>query len=91
MKTFDLIMSRIMMLPIVLVTPFFSFLAGIIWWVCFVSDVHAIDEDGNTIIPVFYTPLSENKIFICVSFLNRSYELFTLKKVKRDKGGSIKK
>jgi hypothetical protein len=88
-RIWDKIISRVMLLPLIVVAPLLSPVAGLIWWVCLVFGVNGNGTYISSVVPMFissHDPIKK-KIFISVWFMTKEFELFGLKKITRGRSG----
>ena len=79
-----------MLLPVIVVTPLFSFLAGVVWWCCLVIGKRKHEFKTIHLSPLFINVTALGDVVISVVFLKTRFQLFKLPKIKRNKSGSIK-
>lgn len=86
MKKFDLIMRRVMLLPVVLVTSTFSPIAAVIWYICYILDSetnHNLKGVTKRINPSFVSILVNGTVLIGVEMLHKRYWILKLNKARR--------
>ena len=74
-----------MMLPLVMITPMLSFIAGFIWWVCTVFGVKGTDTDMACITPGVISRHKDDRVWVAIWFMTRQYDIFSLNKVEKTK------
>lgn len=76
---YDKIISRIMLLPLIIVAPMLSPIAGLVWWVCLVFGVKGTTTGSISVVPIVMSTRDKGRVFVGVWFLTMGYELFSLK------------
>ena len=79
-RIWDKIMSRVMLLPLIVVAPLLSPVAGLIWWVCVLFGRGWFLTDTTNVVPTVTSCEIGGDVYISVAFMDREYELFYLKK-----------
>lgn len=90
MKKLDIILGRIMVIPILVFVWMLSPVATIIWYLCFVFDNEGIKRKGvtKTISPTLEYIGINGCVLISVKWLHRKYFLFRIKKKIRPENKS---